>query len=126
MKRPYPAEFGILECTIQRDKTGVAQKMYPKYALVISGCYKYLLSAKKVSFLKSAHYIITLSKKDFYRGHPEFIGKLRSNGSGNEYNIFDNGENPSTKLSLDKIRTQLGSIIFVYFISNLIKNRILN
>jgi len=87
--------------------------MYPKYELLLSGSYKYLISAKRVSFIRSAHYVITMSNFNFTRQCPECLGKLRSNSSGTEYNIFDHGENPDSKSPSDKVRVQFGSIVFV-------------
>ncbi len=113
MMKPYPKEYGVLECTVRRDTSGLAQKMYPKYELVLSGSYKHVLTAKRVSFVRSSHYVITIGACDFVRSSPECLGKLRSNSAGTEYNVFDHGENPDSSYPLSKIRTQLGSIIFV-------------
>jgi len=106
----------MLQCTIRRENSGFTGKMHPHYTLLLSGSYKYLLSSKKISFIGSSHYVITRSTKEFSRSNPEYLGKLRSNETGNEYSIFDKGENPNTKVVPELIRSQLGAIIFVIFI----------
>ena len=44
-------------------------------------------------------------KTDFY------LGKLRANFSGTEFNIYDHGENPSKAKQIEKVRKQLGVIV---------------
>eukprot|EP00826_Nyctotherus_ovalis_P037140 TRINITY_DN3370_c0_g9_i2.p1 TRINITY_DN3370_c0_g9~~TRINITY_DN3370_c0_g9_i2.p1 ORF type:complete len:148 (-),score=10.19 TRINITY_DN3370_c0_g9_i2:516-959(-) len=110
--RPYLRDCGMLECTIRRENSGFAG-MYPQYTLLLSGSYRYLLTAKKISIVGSSHYVITRSTKDFSRSNPECLGKLRSNKAQNEYSLFDTGENPNSKASPEHIRAQLGAILFV-------------
>jgi len=41
-----------------------------------------------------------------------YLGKVRSNFLGTEFHLYDTGENPKKAKSLEKIRTQLGAVIY--------------
>jgi hypothetical protein len=87
--------------------------MYPEYTLMLSGSYKYLLTAKRNSFVGASHYVITYDTKNFLRRHPNCLGKLRSVLEQDEYSLFDQGENPKANPSSELIRAQHASILIV-------------
>jgi tubby-related protein 1 len=63
--------------------------------------------------------MITMDPDKAKRKGKGYLGKLRSNFLGTEFNIFDDGENPkNSKLPQEKIRNQYGAILYVTEISN--------
>jgi len=76
---------------------------------------KFLLAGQKMNMLGSAHYIITLDQIDMTKKSPGYLGKVRSDSTGTEYNLFDVGENPSTGAIPEKIRNQHAAVYYVFF-----------
>lgn len=62
---------------------------------------------------KSSNYSITLSKNNFDRSNPDYIGKLRSNFVGTQFTLFDNGANPRRAKNGATIRKELCHIEYV-------------
>lgn len=87
--------------------------MYPKYDLFLSGNSKFLLAGVKMNMMGSSHYILSLDPDASSKDTPGYLGKIRSDKSGKEYNLFDQGENPSAGFPPDRIRNQLGAVIYV-------------
>ena len=100
--RPVPKAIGMLQCTIHRDKKGFA-RFFPKYTLTLSEGGRFLLNGKKRS-ARTSNYMITYDQKCNRKG-AGYLGKLRSNFLGTEFNIYDWGENPKKKIMDDKWRT---------------------
>jgi len=61
---PFPGQ--IIQCTIQRDKSGF-NRFYPKYKLHLSEDWRFLMSAKKRSKNRTSNYIISLDKNIFLK-----------------------------------------------------------
>jgi tubby-related protein 1 len=61
-----------------------------------------------------------MSKDNLSKKSPDFLGKVRSNFLGTEFHLYDTGENPKKCKSADKIRRELGLIIYE---SNLLGSR---
>ena len=114
-----PKTIKKLECTIYRDKSGISKKMYPQYDLITSNGKHFLVSAKKMNMVGSAHYVITLDEHEMKRQSSGFLGKVRSNGSGTEYNLFGIGENPSKGLPPEQTRNQLAAVYYVCLYNNI-------
>ena len=108
--------FRSLKCRIERDKSGLYKKMFPRYNLITSNGGHFLIAANTVTILGSAHYIITMETDDMTKNAPGYLGKLRSNTIRTEYNLFGPGENPSGNFPPDRIRSQFGSILYVKII----------
>jgi hypothetical protein len=89
--------------------------MYPRYNMVLSNNQRFLLAGQKMNMIGTAHYIVSLEQEDMTKKAAGYLGKVRSDGSGTEYNVFDQGENPSAGFSPDRIRNQLGAIYYVIF-----------
>eukprot|EP00826_Nyctotherus_ovalis_P026221 TRINITY_DN2049_c0_g2_i1.p5 TRINITY_DN2049_c0_g2~~TRINITY_DN2049_c0_g2_i1.p5 ORF type:complete len:128 (+),score=36.85 TRINITY_DN2049_c0_g2_i1:878-1261(+) len=102
-----------LECTITRNKSGFTKKIYPVYTLTHSQSGKFLLAAQKMNMLRSAHYLITMDSANRNKHSPGYVGKLRSDNSGVEYNLFDTGENPRSVKELERVRNQLAAVYYV-------------
>ena len=85
----------------------------------------FLLAAKKRSAIgnKTANYLISIDKDDLSRKSDNYVGKLRSNMLGTEFNVYDNGVNPNSgdaTAGSNKIRQELGLVLYA---SNLLGSR---
>ena len=70
------------------------------------------MSAKKKSYNKTSNYYISLNQSDPCKKDNNFVGKVRSNFMGSEFNIYDNGQNPQKASNFDQVRKQLGVVMF--------------
>lgn len=79
----------------------------------------FIMTGQKMQLMRSAHYIITLESHTMAKKAPGYLGKLRSNLAGCEYNLFNKGENPKSKKPIEQIRNQIGAIVYVcnYYIT---------
>lgn len=102
-----------IECIIHRDRSGIKKKVYPVYELRLDN--KLLLAAQKVNMVGSAHYVITMDKDNITKEASSYLGKVRADNSGMEYNIFDYGENPAKHVPFTMIRAQLAAVYYVIF-----------
>jgi len=66
-----------------------------------------------MNMLGSAHYIISLEQVDMTKKAPGYLGKVRADSTGTEYNVFDHGENPSGGFPIERVRAQLGAVYYV-------------
>jgi tubby-related protein 1 len=90
----------MIQCTIKRDKSGMA-RFYPKYHMHLSNGFKYLMSAKKRACNNTSNYLVTMNRNDFSKGGGGFLGKVRSNFLGTEFVLYDNGNDPKKVRSSD-------------------------
>eukprot|EP01006_Ploeotia_vitrea_P033904 TRINITY_DN65658_c11_g2_i1.p1 TRINITY_DN65658_c11_g2~~TRINITY_DN65658_c11_g2_i1.p1 ORF type:complete len:648 (+),score=2.35 TRINITY_DN65658_c11_g2_i1:28-1971(+) len=90
---PAPRGSGIVQCYIRRNKNGV-NKLHPIYTLYLKEGDRMLLQSKKRANNKTSNYIITMTEKDFNRSSINYLGKLRSNFVGTEFQVYDNGVAP--------------------------------
>jgi len=67
---------------------------------------------KKRSNNKTSNYLITYNKDICSKKAPFYLGKLRSNFLGTEFNLWDHGENPKDTNDLNKVREQMGVIVY--------------
>eukprot|EP00829_Urostomides_striatus_P011460 TRINITY_DN2835_c0_g1_i1.p2 TRINITY_DN2835_c0_g1~~TRINITY_DN2835_c0_g1_i1.p2 ORF type:complete len:201 (-),score=44.93 TRINITY_DN2835_c0_g1_i1:16-618(-) len=109
---PLPKCINILQCSISRDKSGISRKMYPKYDMFLSGSQRFLITGLKMNMMGSAHYIISLDQDASSKDSAGYLGKVRSDKSGKEYNFFDQGENPTAGFGMDRIRNQWGAVFY--------------
>ena len=109
--------MGTLQCGIHRDKRSFSKKFYPRYNLFIDS--KFVMASQKMSLVGSAHYLFTLDMNEEHRNQPGYLGKLRSNKSCTEYNLFGIGENPDKNFPPEQTRNEDCAIVYV----NLLKNQ---
>jgi tubby and related proteins len=94
LMRPVPKAYDVVECYIERNKSG-ANKMFPEYCLYMKDGDRFLLTAKKRPQNRTSNYLISMQRGDLSRhGTENFLGKLRANFFGTEFAIYDNGSNP--------------------------------
>ncbi|KAG6976016.1 hypothetical protein JG688_00001800 [Phytophthora aleatoria] len=92
--RPIPKAYDVVECYIERNKSG-ANKMFPEYCLYMKEGDRFLLTAKKRPKNRTSNYLVSLQRGDLLRrGSDNYVGKLRANFLGTEFTIYDNGSNP--------------------------------
>lgn len=68
--------------------------------------------SQKAQIMRSAYYLITADHAEVARKSPAYMGKLRSNLVGIEFNLYGEGENPKTKLPAEKIRNEYAAIVY--------------
>lgn len=95
---PVPRTAGAMHCYIKRRKTG-AGKLYPEYCLYTRQGGHFLMAAKKQANNKTSNYHVTLNDRDFAKESPDYLGKLRANFVGTEFQLFDHGSNSSNSSS---------------------------
>ena len=55
---------------------------------------------------------MSMSKNELSKKSASFLGKVRSNFLGTEFHVYDTGENPKEAKTLEKIRKELGVVIY--------------
>jgi hypothetical protein len=55
---------------------------------------RFLMCSKKRPNNKTSNYLISKKENDLARESPNYLGKLRSNFVGTEFQVFDNGQSP--------------------------------
>ncbi len=118
-----PSSIAMLECTIRRDKSGLSKKMYPKYSLMISYNQQCVITGQRMCVFGSAHYIMALPGEEMNKHATGYLGKVRSDKSACEYNIFDEGENPEGGFPLERIRNLHGAVCYVGRVQICARNR---
>jgi len=92
---PLPRTAGAMHCYIKRRKTG-AGKLYPEYYLYTRQGDHFLMAAKKQANNKTSNYHVTLNDRDFVKESPDYLGKLRANFVGTEFQLFGRGSSSSS------------------------------
>jgi len=85
------------QCYIVRNKKGLTNRLYPHYECIYETGEKFLMIAKKKGKNKTSNYLISTDRDKTEKSDEEYIGKIRSNFVGTEFNLYDDGENPQHK-----------------------------
>jgi tubby-related protein 1 len=87
---PVPKSAGTVLCYIRRDKSGI-HRLHPVYSLWLKEGDRFLLQSKKRSNNKTSNYIISMgsSPADLDKVSSTYLGKLRSNFMGTEFQVSD-------------------------------------
>jgi tubby-related protein 1 len=78
---------------------------------------RFLMCSKKRPNNKTSNYLISMGENDLKRNSANYLGKLRANFVGTEFQIFDNGWNPKD-IDPDleeegaEVRQELGVILY--------------
>ncbi|KAG5182204.1 hypothetical protein JKP88DRAFT_257776 [Tribonema minus] len=121
---PCPRAAGVVQCYIRRNKAGTA-KLFPEYHVYLADGDKFLMCSKRRPNNKTSNYIISMRAGDLNRGSPNYLGKLRANFIGTEFQIFDHGANPRDLLAgnfghPEQARSELGVVLYA---SNVLGSR---
>jgi len=101
--KPLPALIGQIQCTIERNKSGL-DRLFPKYILTLSQGNRYMLTGKKRTLNSTSNYMITIDQNKFAKDANGYLGKVRSNFLGTEFYIYDSKENPKKASTQDDCR----------------------
>lgn len=94
LHNPLPKTAGMLQCRIVRDKTGIANRLSPKYTIE-SDAGVFLMAAQKQAHNKTPNYALSMSKGQLGKGTDAFLGKLRSDVCGLQWMAYGPGLNPT-------------------------------
>ena len=81
-----------MQCYIRRDKSSSLKN--PAYSLYLKEDDVFLLTSRNRTKIQTSNYLISMAENDFDRQGPNYVGKLRSNMLGTEFQVFDDGYNP--------------------------------
>ena len=85
--------------------------LWPKYTLNLSDSNKFLLVGKKKSGSTTSKYVISSDQSQVEKSPQGYLGKVRSNFLGTEFQIFDNGKGAKkADPSKNNLRTQQGVV----------------
>jgi hypothetical protein len=94
LHNPMPKTGGMLQCRIVRDRSGITNKLQPKYTIE-SDSGVFLMCAQKQAHNKTPNYAISMAKGQIGKGTDAFLGKLRSDVCGLQWMAYGPGLNPS-------------------------------
>jgi len=89
------------------------ERLYPKYYVSINNNEKFLMAGRKRPNNTTPNYIITMDNEVFDKNSNLYLGKLRSNFLGTEFQIYNTGKNPDDTKNFDDVRAHLGCIKYV-------------
>ena len=92
-----PINVGTILLTIRRFKASIGKRRNYKYELTLSGSARFVMNCKKISFNKSSNYLFSFDLKKCSVDKPGYIGKLRSNFLGTQYDLYDTGKNQQSE-----------------------------
>eukprot|EP01035_Chromulina_nebulosa_P019855 gene19855-25805_t len=118
---PVPRTAGVVQCYIRRIK-GVSSMFPPVYNLYLKDGDRFLMTSKKRPNNKTSNYLISMAENDLNRESGNYLGKLRSNFVGTEFQVYDNGVSPKESATAGDsvIRKELASIMYA---ANLLGSR---
>eukprot|EP00903_Cladosiphon_okamuranus_P006668 g6510.t1 len=90
---PCPRAAGVVQCYIRRNKTR-ANKLFPEYTLFMKEGDRFLMCSKKRPNNATSNYLVSMRAGDLDRNSTNFLGKLRANFVGTEFQVFDDGYSP--------------------------------
>lgn len=91
---PAPKGGGFIQCYIERDRSGLSNRMYPVYSLYLLEGHRFLLAGRKRSNNKTSNYMMCMDKRDLNRDSEAYMGKLRGNFVGTSFVVYDDGIAP--------------------------------
>lgn len=94
LHNPMPKGGGMLQCRIVRDKSGISNRLNPKYTIE-SDAGVFLMAAQKQSHNKTPNYAVSMAKGQLGKGTDAFLGKLRSDVCGLAWMGYGPGLNPA-------------------------------
>jgi hypothetical protein len=118
---PAPRGAGVVQCYIERDRSGITGKMYPTFSLFLKEGNRFLMAARKRTKNKTSNYLMSMDKRDLNRESASFVGKLRSNFVGTEFVVYDDGEAPDKVKGSDTALRQ--EIAVITYASNILGSR---
>lgn len=90
---PCPKAAGVVQCYIRRNKSGT-NKLYPEYYVYMEDGDRFIMCSKKRTLKKTSNYLVSMKAGDLNRDGQNYLGKLRANFVGTEFQVFDSGSSP--------------------------------
>jgi len=89
-------------------------KLFPIYSLYLKDGDRFLMASKKRPNNKTSNYLVSMSEHDLNRDGVNYLGKLRSNFVGTEFQIFDDGHNPKDEPDVPgrEVRRELAGVMY--------------
>ncbi|KAG6620817.1 Tubby-like protein [Phytophthora cinnamomi] len=112
MRSPAQGSAAI-RCYVERDRQGL-NRLHPVFRLFLESGNQFLLCAQKRTSSKTSNYLLTMEQNPTNRRSNLIVGKLRSNWSGSEYTMYDDGMSPDKTALEANIRNILGAVEFSY------------
>ena len=112
---PTPRSAGVVQCYILREKGSIIPFLgsQPTFSLFLKDGSRFLLAGQKRTMNKTSNYMVCMDKRDLARDSPAYLGKLRANFIGTEYQLFDDGESlEGARGSGSELRKELGVVNF--------------
>lgn len=116
---PLPIEAGTVQCQIRRnvDQFSIGSMLggsQPTYSLYLKQDDTFLMCSKKRPNNRTSNYLISMEERNLDREGPNYLGKLRSNFIGTEFQVFDNGHNPKDEpeSASQVVRKELGGVMY--------------
>jgi tubby-related protein 1 len=97
----------VLQCCLRRDTSDVSSTTYSLY---ISNTFKHLLSARKKAFCATSNYALSTDKTDFDANSKSYMGKVRSNFLGTQFNGYSKGTNPDKATDQSTVRANIVTV----------------
>jgi tubby-related protein 1 len=109
LHNPMPKTGGMLQCRIVRDRSGITNKLQPKY-IIESDAGVFLMAAQKQAHNKTPNYAISMAKGQCGKGTDAYLGKLRSDVCGLQWMAYGPGLNPSKADTKGKEATTIQNV----------------
>ncbi len=107
-----PRYAGSVHCRVIRHSSGITGRWFPTYELRLADTNRLMITAKRRMGNWTGNYMLTVDHENLSTKAPGYIGKLRSNFWGTTYNLFDDGDNPTTVKATPKPREHLGAVMY--------------
>eukprot|EP00801_Mesodinium_rubrum_P002073 Mrub_02073.p1 GENE.Mrub_02073~~Mrub_02073.p1 ORF type:complete len:605 (-),score=135.53 Mrub_02073:42-1610(-) len=101
-------------CTMTRYKNFLGEV---SYKLRLSEGQIFIMGAKKSSFATSGYYSLSMYQ-DIFNKNKGYMGKLRSNFTGDRFTMYGVGESPKDSNDSRFWREELGAIFYEFLMSN--------
>lgn len=113
---PCPRRAGIVQCYITRNRSGT-NKLFPGYQVYMKEGDRFLMTSKKRPNNTTSNYLISMEDGDLNRNSAHYLGKLRANFVGTEFQVFDDGVNPrdvepDDHHGINSVRRELGVVFY--------------
>lgn len=101
--------MNALQFYIRRDRAGFSKKNYPCYELCLDDG-TFVMLGKRMKMELPVKYLLTLEDRLIDKLSPGYVGKLRSNEIGNEYELLT--KEVSSSSSTGSTKREYASIIY--------------
>lgn len=123
---PCSNRRSTFQTQIIRNKSGIANKLYPQYEVFLKDSSKVLMIGKKQAGSKTSNYYISTNSSHFDSNinnnsnsnnskdgkDSKYLAKVRSNFAGTEFIVYDNGRSPKDMQNPTDLRCELACVMY--------------